>query len=365
MKKALRILSLIIILALTLPFVITGSATATEYVLYKNDTKFSFDEYPAINRDGEVYVPSSFFIGFKNIFYEYSPKYESFYFMNRDTGRYFAFSFNTENIIVDGEYTQKSFPIINSTIYVPLDYCAGLLSLNVEYKKVDSVIHVRLCDGEEVLLFDELLALFAPSTPDDPITDDPITPPDHPTPPDTPIDTKLKSVYLLLEVSSGDIAKKTSDMLRAFGERATVFFDNGTLLESPLEVYNAITAGCGVGVYASGVGEGFENEIKEANNTLEHIANFSTRFYLADTSSPTLNGGYTPCIPMLDFSSYSSTSSSITESIYSDVISHTDSTLKIKVSEENFNTLMALVGRFANDELIELKVLNTSYPEQK
>lgn len=364
MKKQMKFLIFAIILTLILPLVIIGSAdNTTEYILYNNDSKFSFDEYPAISIDGDVYVPSSFFIGFKSILYEYSQKYESFYFMNRDTGRYFAFSFNTKNIIVDGEYTQKSFPIINSTIYIPLDYCAGILSLKVEYKKEDSVIHTRLSDGTEALLFDELLALF---TPDEPVLPDPppVTPVDPITPPDTPTDKK--SVYLLLELSSSEIVKKTVDTLRAFGERATLFFDKDTLNEIPLEIYNAIVSGNGIGICTKNESEGLEADIKEANNTLHHIANFSTRFYLAENDLTAIEGGYIACVPSIDTDDYGDLSKlNISTKIYNDALKSTDSTIKIRVTEENFNTLMALIGMFANDEQTELKVLNTSYPELK
>ncbi len=361
MKKTVRLILLFVIFVITACFVITGSADNTEYALYKNDTKFSFDEYPAINLDGEIHVPSSLFIGFKNVLYEYNPKYESFYFLNKDTGNYFAFSFNTENIIVDGDFTQKSFPIINSTIYVPIDYCAGILSLKVEYKKTDDVTHIRLSDGTESLDFDELLELFAPP----PVTpDDPITPPDHPTPPDTPIDTKKKNVYLLVELSDTQMVKKTIDIIRAFGERATLFFTNEALMSNPFEVYNAITGGNSIGICAPQDSVDPVSYIKNANMTLEHIANFSSRFYLANDRAQSIGDGYIACIPTIDVDDYSDLSSThITTRIYNDAIAHSDSTVKIKATEKNFNTLMAILGLFANDELVELKVLNTSYPE--
>ena len=85
MKKKAIIFVLCIVFALSV--FLTGSANKTDtYVLYKNDTKFDFAEYPALNLDGELHVPSSCFIGFKDILYEYSEKYQSFYFMNTDTG---------------------------------------------------------------------------------------------------------------------------------------------------------------------------------------------------------------------------------------------------------------------------------------
>jgi hypothetical protein len=72
MKKAITLTLLICLLVSLFVLFTTGSANKTDtYILYKNDAKFDFAEYPAVVLENELYVPSSFFLGFENVLYEY------------------------------------------------------------------------------------------------------------------------------------------------------------------------------------------------------------------------------------------------------------------------------------------------------
>jgi len=360
MKKKAIIFVLCIVFALSV--FLTGSANKTDtYVLYKNDTKFDFAEYPALNLDGELHVPSSCFIGFKDILYEYSEKYQSFYFMNTDTGRYFAFSFNAPTIILDGEFIQKNFPILNSTIYMPLEYCADILSLNIETYKENNVEHIRLYDEKKSLEFIELIELFDPAgrldppTPPDlpPVTDDPIEP-------ENPIVTPSEktTVYLMIRLSDPSYSSRAIDLLYAFGERATVFFDKDTLTEFPEEVVHATAGGNSVGIFSNSE----DTTLDETNKVLEHITNYATRICLSDDTSHE-SDGYNVRNATVDCSKYSSLKSwEAAEKIYNDAMQFENPHILIDAVKSNENLLMTLLGMFANDSFVELEAIHPSLP---
>lgn len=360
MKK--KVIISVLCIMFTLSVFLTGSANKTDsYVLYKNDTKFDFAEYPALNLDGEIHVPSSCFIGFKNILYEYSEKYQSFYFMNTDTGRYFAFSFNAPTIILDGEFTQKKFPILNSTIYMPLEYCADVLSLNIEVYKENNVQHIRLYDGRESLDFIELIELFDPIGRLDPPPPPPIDPPvtDKPIEPETPqivAPSEKTTIYLMIKLSDPSYVSRAIDLLYAFGERATLFFNRETLLALPDEVIHAAVGGNAIGIYSSSA------SLNETNTTLEHIANYSTRICLSEDTTPEQNG-YNVRHATVDCSDYSELESwKAAEKIYNDAMSSEAPHILIDAVKSNENLLMTLLGMFANDNLVELETIHPSLP---
>ena len=361
MKNKTAIIIALCLILLT-SVLLTGSANKTNsYVLYKNDTKFDFAEYPAINIDGEIHVPSSFFIGFKNILYEYSDKYQSFYFMNTETGRYFAFSFNASNIILDGEFTQKSFPIRNSTIYMPLEYCADILSLDIETYRENNVQRIRLHDGNVSLEFIELIELFDPAgrldPPEPPPVDDPIT--DNPINPETPVVTPSEktTVYLMIKLVDKDYVECAVDLLFAFGERATLFFDKETLLKFPEEVIHATVGGNSIGIFGEDVAS-----LDDTNTVLEYIINYSTRLCTtSDTSAE--SQGYTVRTPNVNCSGYSDLNSwEAAEKIYEDAMKHETPYIMIDAVKSNENLLMTLLGMFSNDNFVELETIHPSLP---
>lgn len=359
-NKTVIIITLCLVLLTAV--LLTGSANKTDsYVLYKNDTKFDFAEYPALNIDGEIHVPSSFFLGFKDILYEYSDKYKSFYFMNTETDRYFAFSFNASNIILDGEFTQKKFPIRNSTIYMPLEYCADILSLDIETYRENNIQRIRLHDGSISLDFIELIELFDPAgrldPPEPPPQDDPVI--DDPINPEKPIVTPSEktTVYLMIKLVDKDYVERAIDLLFAFGERATLFFDKETLLEIPEEVVHAAVGGNSIGIFGDDI-----FALDDTNTTLEHIINYSTRICItSDTSAE--NHGYTVRTHNVDCSEYSAFPSwEAAEKIYEDAMKHETPYITIDAVKSNENLLMTLLGMFSNDALVELETIHPSLP---
>ncbi len=359
MKKIIAHALLVFVLLSLTVLIMTGSANKTDtYILYKNDTKFDFVEYPAVMLDDDLYVPSSFFLGFENVLYEYSEKHQSFYFWNRPTGEYFAYSLNAKSAVINGEYTQKSFPILNSTIYMPLEFCADMLSLRLEYYYEDNVCHVRLFDTNASLNFLQLIELFDPIGRLDPIEPDPPVEPEEPTEPERPVEhdpvvTDLNSIYIMLLLNDRDYVKKAIDLLTAFGERATLYFDSDMLLDSPLEVYNASVHGNAIGLTASS-----QEELSEANLLFCHITNYYTRLCHSDAEGVE-SLGYKNTQPTVNASDYSDMHSwEAAEKIYNEVKSLDGATVLLEANAKNENLLTSLLGLFSNDSTVTLETLS-------
>ncbi|MBR5459439.1 MAG: hypothetical protein IKV53_01105 [Clostridia bacterium] len=359
MKKAITLTLLICLLVSLFVLFTTGSANKTDtYILYKNDAKFDFAEYPAVVLENELYVPSSFFLGFENVLYEYSEKYQSFYFWNKPTGEYFAYSLTSKGAVINGEYTQKEFPIIHSTIYLPLEFCADILSLRLEYYNEKNVCHVRLYDTNASLDFLQLIELFDPIGRRDPIEPDPPIEPENPVEPELPeehekpVVTDTKSVYLMLMLTD-DYAKEAIDLLYAFGERATLYFDRDLLLKAPREVYHAEVNGNAVGITASSY-----DELSDTNMLFCHISNYYTRLCYSPDESADANG-YAMVNPEIVAGDYTDMHSWDTaEAIYNEIKGTDKSTVLIEARRENENLLMSLLGLLANDVSITLETLS-------
>ena len=360
MKKAITLTLLVCLLMTLSVFFTTGSANKTDtYILYKNDSKFDFVEYPAVMLEGELYVPSSFFLGFENVLYEYSEKYQSFYFWNKPTGEYFAYSLNAEGAVINGEYTQKVFPIINSTIYMPLEFCADILSLRLEYYNENNVCHVRLFDTSTSLNFLQIIELFDPIGRLDPIEPDPPVEPEDPKEPEapqeteTPIVTDKKSVNLMLLLTEEGYVKEAIDLLNAYGVRATLYFNSNLLLKCPREVYHAEVRGNAVGITASGY-----DGLSDTNMLFCHISNYYARLcYLPDASVDAK--GYENTHPEIVAGDYTDMHSWDTaEAIYNEIKSTDKATVLVEARRGNENLLMSLLGLLANDDGIALETLS-------
>ncbi len=360
MKKTVPILLSLILLLSSLLFVFGTSADGTDrYVLYKNDTKFSFSQYPPMLIGDELYVPSSFFLGFKNILYEYSEKYESFYFMNTETGRYFAFSFGSDGIILDGNHTSETFPVINSTIYMPLEYCADILSLKIETYEEEGVIHKRLTDLTHSLDFIELIELFDPAGRLNPVSPDNPDIPDTPpiTDPSVPSSTAQTTVYLLLDIKDANYTRDIINTLEAFGEKATLFFDAATVAQKPKEIYHALICGNAVGISASG--NKTAEDAKETQNVLYLLTNGLSETCLADGNAEELeNAGFTVWTAILDADKTEGRDSERANEIYAASLTHERVSVKVSATEENNNLILHLLGLFSNDKRIKLAVIN-------
>ncbi len=269
MKRIRNVVIFFAIVSVMLCFAFLSSATGSKAILYKNDAKYTITDYPVENVDGKLYVPVSFFIGLKNIQYEYATAPAGFYLRNKETDRYLSFSSNSQSIVVDGELINVSFPIMNSTVYMPLEYCSQILSLTVEKKNDGTDEHVRLTDGTQRLTFDELIKLYAPVTPPD--TPSVIEPdkPDEPVEPVTPSDRYL---YITFDSCPNESTESLLDTLEKHDVKATFFFDREGILKYPEAVIRAFVMGHGIGVCAE-----TPEEADSANDALYSVLNYRTR----------------------------------------------------------------------------------------
>ncbi len=370
MKKVTSLSFVFLFLLVTL-IAASGSANnSNEYVLYRKDTKFSLEEYPAEMIDGQLYVPSSFFIGLDNIKYEYMPSEKSFYFINTKTGKYFSFSFAISNIIVNGEFTQIKFPAVNSTIYMPLEYCAQVLSLKTETYTEGKVVRVRLNDGSEKLSFIELIELFDPAgrlettNPDDPNRPS-VLPPEIDPP--TPVVTEKKNVYLMLKADDVSGLEEMLDALRAFGERATVFFDKEVIEQLPEEVLHAAVNSNAIAISTDSESAlPITEQIQSTNNSIALLSNISSLIYTCDTvqgeTDEVKNSRYVLWQPTHKREDYPEQTA---QKMYEDILNEERAAVMISTSKDNLNFLMSLLGYLSNDENITLATINYSTKEIK
>ncbi len=354
----------IIILSLLFAIFFVPSATAnntSSYVLYKNDSKFSLPEYPVEEVDSEIYVPTSFLIGFDKILYEYIPLQKSFYFINTETGRYFSYSAKVDNIIVDGTLTQISFPVINSTIYAPLEYCAEILSLQIETYKEKNVTHIRLTDGTQTLDFIELIELFDPAGRLDPPPVDPPEPPvvDLPTidPPNPPQIQKNKTVHLVIAAGNEESFKQTLDILKGFGETATLLLKDGLADAVPKQIIRALVLKNTLGIYVDESSNDVLETLRDANNSISLISNLSTRIYYKDTVPENIqeieNAGYI----LWNEPDFAPKENESANDVYEKALEEETCTVFIDADSGNFNFLKALLGLFSNDDTVALSAI--------
>lgn len=273
---ALTMFCVISLFALSIAFV--SSADGNVPVMYRNDTKYSIAEYPVEIIDGKVHVPINFFIGLSGIQYVHASDPAGFYIRNTNTGRYLSFSANSDSIIVDSELVNVNFPIVNATVYLPLEYCAEVLSLSLEKKSDEKAQRIRMTDGTQKLTFEELVELYDPTVkpPENPvITPEKPTeqnPPEEVTPPIS--EQTQRYVYITIDVKGKADASAAIDELRSSGIKATFFFDYDSIASHPKAVIKAFAEGHEIGIYMDKT-----SEAKKTNEILYTVLNFNTRLY--------------------------------------------------------------------------------------
>lgn len=352
--KRYRVIQLFLVIAafiLCISFIST--ANGDRPTLYKNDTKYTIEEFPAEKKDGVVYVPVNFFIGFKNVQYQYGDNPAGFYFRNSVTGRYFSFSLTADSIVTDGTLTDVSFPIMNSTVYMPLEYCAEILSLRVEYKSGDSS-KIRVSDGTHKLTFDELVELYDPTeAPEDPITPEPpsVEPPS--TGPESP-EPKDRYLYVTLDECSGEYTSQIIEELEKRDVKATFFFDSDAIKSSPMAVLEAFVKGHSIGITAESP-EG----LKDTNDALYEILHCYTRIArlgsdITDEEAEALaEAGYLLSIPNIDSEDWSASGSkSAARGIYNKTFEHRVSVIRILADKKSTGIVNQLLYYVSGDEYV-------------
>ena len=276
MKKRLTALLLFVVLtAVFLTFSLYSVADNDHLVVYKNDTKYSISEYPPEVKDGTLYLPLSFFVGFNSLKYEFSRETSGFYLRNENTGRFVSYAVNASGIVVDNEFENVIFPIINSTVYLPLNFTAEILSLNIEAIEGEPD-RIRISDGSEKLTFKELIELYDPTiTPQNP----PEITPENPENPDVATD---RSIYITINAYPDSATEEMLKILRNWGERATFFFTKEAIKESPETVIKAFAEGHGIALTSShelNTLEEIKKEMTDSNRILYETLGFCTRLF--------------------------------------------------------------------------------------
>lgn len=275
MKRTRTALIFLIITVAVLCFSFMSVAVGTTPVLYRNDTKYTITDYPAEIIDGKIHVPISFFIGLHNIQYEYGMSPAGFYLRNSTTGRYMSFSSDSMSIIVDGSLVNVTFPIENSTVYLPLEFCCDVLSLNTEKISDKNTERIRVSDGTQKLSFDELIELYDPTVtqPEDPT----VIEPEKPVDPIEPIQPSDRYAYIIFDLCPNEYTDGIMDTLKDSGIKATFFFDRQGIKENPETVIRAFVEGHGIGIVADSV----ENA-DSTNDVLYSVLNFRTRVLMTN-----------------------------------------------------------------------------------
>lgn len=363
MKKTRLIVLLVFTVAVicALGFSFSSVADDTPPVLYRNDTKYTILEYPVEVENGTVYVPVSFFVGLNGIEYEFDRKNSSFYLRSKSTGRFFSFSFNVEGIVVDNAFTTITFPLMNSTVYLPLEICADILSLKIEKMHRDGMDRIRLSDGSEKLTFKELVELYDPSTnPDDPSVINPVDP-DTPNP-DIYADRYL---YITVESDADSDCEEMLDMLRDWGKKATFFFTPEGIKNNPLTVIRAFTENHSIGLKCS------PEELEAANRTLYEALGFCTRlvrlpeaYSLSDKEKDELTEkGYITWGYTKESTDPEKNTWSVARDLYNSTFINDTTVLKLTDEEYNLKVLTQILYFISDDEYITARVIDPTTPE--
>lgn len=258
--------SIIAVVMLCLAFISTASGDRP--ILYRNDTKYTISDYPAETVDGKLYVPVSFFVGLNNIQYKFSSDPAGFYLRNTVTERYLSFSSNVDSIVVDGTLIDVKFPIMNSTVYMPLDYCAEILSLKVEKRNDGKIKRVRVSDGTQKLDFSELIKLYETTEkPDDPS----VIEPERPGDPVVTVPQTDRSIYVTVN-GCDEYTDAVLDVLKSKNTKMTFFFDQEGIQAYPEAVIRCFVAGHSIGVLGD-----TPEKVHTANEALSSVLNFKTR----------------------------------------------------------------------------------------
>lgn len=355
--KAIVFFTVVVLFAISLAFL--SSATGSNPVLYKNDTKYSIAEYPAEIINGTLHVPLSFFIGLENIQYEYGTKPVGFYLRNESTGRFFSYSSESRSIVVDSSLVDIRFPILNSTVYLPLEYCAEILSLKTETKTVDGVERIRLTDGTQRLTFDELIELYDPKEkPDNPSVIEPEKPSD-PTDSPTPAD---RSLYITFDACPNEYTDDILDIMEKWDTNATLFFDEEGIKAYPKAVIRAFVSGHGIGI---SVENGTEDELKSANEALYSVLNCYTRICSVNKAVSVENKeniekmGYVLWSCDIDADDWSSKSANTTaKDIYNSTFKNQTTVVRLSSDEKSDGIADRLLYYVSGDKYITCKVID-------
>lgn len=359
-KTRLIVLLLFIVMSVcAIGFCFLSAANTTTPILYRNDTKYSTTEYPVEVLEKTVYVPVSFFVGLNNIEYKFDKNNNSFYFRNKATGRFLSFSFDVEGIVVDNTFTSVVFPLMNSTVYMPLEYCADILSLKIEK---DSTERIRLCDGSEKLTFKELIELYDPSVkPDDPS----VINPENPEAP-TEIDVD-RYLYITVNIDLDSDANKILDVLQDWGKKATLFFSAQAIEKNPSAVIRAFAQNHSIGILSD------TDTIEETNRVLYEVVGFCSRLLRlpkditlddAQRESLTQKGyiiwGYTKECTATDSNSWT-----VARDIYNSTFLNDITVLKLDCEEHCIKTLTYILSLISDDIYIEATTITPTTPEIK
>ena len=354
MKRYRVIQFFLVAVAVILCISFISSATGDSPTLYKNDTKYTIEEYPAEKKGGTVYVPVNFFIGFKNIQYQYGDNPAGFYFRNSVTGRYFSFSLTSDSIVTDGALTDVSFPIINSTVYMPLEYCAEILSLKVEYKNGDSS-KIRVSDGTHKLSFEELIELYDPTEePDQPIVPEPPTV-DPGNPPSTePPTHEDRYLYITFDKCTGEYTSDIIELLKEKDVKATFFFDAEGIKNSPMDVLHAFVMGHSIGITADS-----PEKLKETNDVLYQVLHCYTRIVRlnceisADEADKLTEAGYLLSTHHIDSEDWSASgTNSAARGIYNKTFERQVSVIRIVADARSTGIVKQLLYYVSGDEYV-------------
>ncbi len=357
MKRFRTVAVFLAIVSVVLCFAFLSGAAGSKAILYKNDAKYTITDYPAETVDGKLHVPISFFIGLKNIQYEYATAPAGFYLRNKITGRYLSFSSDSQSIVVDGALVNISFPILNSTVYMPLEYCSEILSLNIEKKIDGSDEHIRLTDGTQRLTFDELIKLYAPvDTPDTPSVIEPEKP-DEPVDPITPSD---RHIYITFDSCPNESTSQILDTLENHGVKATFFFEKEGILKYPEAVIRTFVMGHGIGVYAE-----TPEEADSVNDALYTVLNFRTRLLrikgeaTEEIKSASQAMGYTVWDCDLDSDSWKDSGArSTARDIYNKTFEQKTTVIRLPSDEKSSNIIERLMYYISADDYITEGVID-------
>jgi hypothetical protein len=354
MKRRVLLTAFVIFAVAIAVLALNSIADGDTPVVYRNDTKYSITEYPPEMQNGKLYLPVSFFVGLKGIQYEFNSKNNSFYLRNEKTGRFFSFAFDTDGIVVDNSFVNIDFPIIHSTVYLPIDYCSEILSLKVEKVTSGGKKRIRLSDSSAKLTFESLIELYDPTDPDSP----PIITPENP---DGPIKTDTERIiYITIDALPDTDITKTVKMLRDWGEKASFFFSKEAIKDNPESVLLADAYGNGIAVTCP------ESELDETNRTLYSVLGYSTRIYrsheISDINALAERGyivwDYTDIMSAEGVSPYSAATK-----IYNETFNKDITVVKLTTDKNDLKALTQLLSYVANDEHIEARVIDPTVSE--
>ncbi len=351
MKKVWAIAIFSAIVAISLCFAFISSATGEGPVMYRNDTKYTIDQFPAETVNGKVYLPVSFFVGMKNVQYEYGANQSGFYMRNAVSGRFFSFSYNVDYILLDGEITEISFPILNSTVYMPLDLCAEVLSLKIERRSSDGIERIRVSDITAQLSFEDLIKLYDPEeTPEKPPVIEPGDPSENP----SVIQPNARTLYIAISPCEGESSSDIMAVLNERNTKATFFFTKESIENDPETVIDVFIHGHAIGV----TGETAE-AAESANEALSSLLNFKTRLCMPmfEGAEALERKGYKTVNYDIDSDLINKSARESARDIYNKTFEKTFTTVKLSCTEKSADTVERILYYTSGDAYITAETL--------